>query len=230
MQYKTANNRTRTKRKSRRRVKSLKRNRSRLKNASEYFDKRLEIRTSKYGNGIFATADIPKGTIVVREKPKMLESESGFLDFQSKYFALIEMLQRNHPAEFDNLVPTQEDQNIMEFKKNNGDRIRQICLERNIPFDKGVILFHKIKRNAFNFNNRTAILFFATKFNHSCSPHLTYSPNGEYMEFTCLKDIRKGEEVFDSYINYNMPYADRRERLKRVYGFDCNCVMCSNQK
>lgn len=40
------------------------------------------------------------------------------------------------------------------------------------------------------------------------------------------KNIKKGEEIFISYINEQMSYGDRQEKLKQMYFFDCTCDKC----
>jgi hypothetical protein len=40
------------------------------------------------------------------------------------------------------------------------------------------------------------------------------------------KHIKKGEEIFISYINESMSYSDRQEKLKEMYFFECKCEKC----
>lgn len=43
------------------------------------------------------------------------------------------------------------------------------------------------------------------------------------------RDIDRGEELFISYIDANMPYEQRQQRLQFAYGFVCQCALCTAQ-
>lgn len=44
------------------------------------------------------------------------------------------------------------------------------------------------------------------------------------------REIRKGEELFISYIDESMPFQQRQEKLKAMYLFDCTCPKCQRKQ
>jgi SET domain-containing protein len=87
----------------------------------------------------------------------------------------------------------------------------------------------KLKRNMFKFYNTPGICFIATRMNHSCDPNITYRVVGNELVFKTLKPIKKNEELFDSYIDYNLPKKERQDLLLKRYGFHCTCTKCMNE-
>lgn len=63
----------------------------------------------------------------------------------------------------------------------------------------------------------------------SCSPNtdFEFSLGSFSLQFHALRDIKVGEEIFVSYIDVEVPAAERRERLA-PYGFTCVCTACSH--
>ena len=43
------------------------------------------------------------------------------------------------------------------------------------------------------------------------------------------RDIDRGEELFISYIDADMPFEQRQQRLQFAYGFVCKCARCTAQ-
>jgi SET domain-containing protein len=84
-------------------------------------------------------------------------------------------------------------------------------------------------RNWFTYDDKAVILFYGTKLNHSCNPNIKYMKEGNVMVFRTKRPIQPGEELFDSYINCQMCKADRQSKLKRCYGFDCQCDKCNHE-
>ncbi|KIW53263.1 hypothetical protein PV05_08852 [Exophiala xenobiotica] len=70
----------------------------------------------------------------------------------------------------------------------------------------------------------------ASYWNHSCKPNLTKQRNGRTWKFWTSRDIRAGEELCISYLGgdeRDMDTAERREKLTRIWGFECQCERCS---
>ncbi|KAK5193285.1 Histone-lysine N-methyltransferase set-6 [Exophiala xenobiotica] len=69
----------------------------------------------------------------------------------------------------------------------------------------------------------------ASYWNHSCEPNLTKQRNGRMWKFWASRDIRAGEELCISYLGgdeRDMDTAERREKLTRIWGFECQCARC----
>lgn len=73
----------------------------------------------------------------------------------------------------------------------------------------------------------------ASYFNHSCRPSLNKRRIGRQWIFTAGRDITAGGECCISYLGgdeKDMDVADRQKRLKDVWGFDCSCERCTNDR
>lgn len=47
------------------------------------------------------------------------------------------------------------------------------------------------------------------------------------MVFVAIADIQTGQEVLTSYVDVSLPRHLRQADLKKQYGFDCDCSLCS---
>lgn len=63
--------------------------------------------------------------------------------------------------------------------------------------------------------------------NHSCSPNTYIVMDGPQMQLRALGDIKKGEELFISYIDPTMPLARRQSELQQRWFFTCKCSKCN---
>mmetsp|Transcript_6220 Transcript_6220/g.9818 ORF Transcript_6220/g.9818 Transcript_6220/m.9818 type:complete len:335 (-) Transcript_6220:1587-2591(-) len=75
------------------------------------------------------------------------------------------------------------------------------------------------------------ILRMGSRINHSCKPNLSYryDPESDIVEFYTIADTAPGEELCISYID-NIKRRDvRRAMLRKRYGFECHCEVCSRQ-
>ncbi|EER03826.1 hypothetical protein, conserved, partial [Perkinsus marinus ATCC 50983] len=66
--------------------------------------------------------------------------------------------------------------------------------------------------------------------NHSCSPNAEASFRGSRcLRVKSLKPVHSGEEVFQSYIDENLPLVERQSKLRQAYGFACRCGRCRTE-
>ena len=64
--------------------------------------------------------------------------------------------------------------------------------------------------------------------NHSCEPNASVLFDQPYLMMRSLLPIKKGEEVFISYIDNTDPYYRRQTQLKQRYCFECQCSKCKS--
>jgi hypothetical protein len=62
--------------------------------------------------------------------------------------------------------------------------------------------------------------------NHSCSPNAVVVFDGRSVALRALDSIKKGEQVFISYITAVEDRTSRQRDLKQRYFFDCQCEKC----
>jgi hypothetical protein len=174
-----------------------------------------------YGMGTYANHNIPVGTIIIKEKINNI-SDSNDNDYS---FKLIQHLLQHKKEDFLSMVPDQLDETVDIDYNTIRDRHKKYLPE--LTEDQAKHYFAKYKRNAFSFDGQPGILFYATRMNHSCDPHTSYYKDGDHMAFKTIRPIKKGDEIYDSYINYKTTAKpERQEMLKTRYGFTCNCEKC----
>lgn len=62
--------------------------------------------------------------------------------------------------------------------------------------------------------------------NHSCSPNASVTMESRRISFRALQPIRKGQEVYVSYIDETMSFYYRQKELRDNYFFTCACSLC----
>ena len=93
-------------------------------------------------------------------------------------------------------------------------------------------LYEKYLYNAFSmYEYGPIIAIIGARFNHSCNPNINFEFNKEngLIIFKTNKKIRKGEELYNTYINGNLSLKERREYLKEHYDFFCQCALCTTE-
>ncbi|XP_030853415.1 N-lysine methyltransferase SMYD2-B isoform X2 [Strongylocentrotus purpuratus] len=71
-----------------------------------------------------------------------------------------------------------------------------------------------------------ALYIRASMFNHSCEPNCTFVFEGSRLSVRAIKRIEIGEECCISYMSSLLPSPLRREKLRSIYGFTCQCPRC----
>lgn len=80
--------------------------------------------------------------------------------------------------------------------------------------------------NTHNKTPETAFMFTASAlFNHSCYPNLLNQHFNDHVCITC-RPIKKGEQLFISYLDRNLPTSQRKSYLEVDFEFDCKCEKC----
>ncbi|CDO91968.1 unnamed protein product [Kluyveromyces dobzhanskii CBS 2104] len=66
--------------------------------------------------------------------------------------------------------------------------------------------------------------------NHSCEPNVRYDLEPKYgIKVYARKDIKKGDQLFLTYVNPLHGVTLRRRELRVNYGFICNCARCMQE-
>lgn len=180
----------------------------------------IYVKKNKYGLGTYTKKNIPANTVILKERPSLLNEI-----YDHEYmFKLIRYLLKHNKKDFLNLVPHKLDETTtVDY---------EMIKERHLRFlpklspETMKLYYYKILRNWFNYDGKGVILFYGTKLNHSCNNNVKYHKEGDAMVFTTKRKIKAGTELFDAYINCSMSKDERQEKLKRSYGFVCQCDKC----
>ena len=163
------------------------------------------------GKHYVCTRNIKRGSVIFKEIPFMIISSKdnlAGLAFYEKCLSVIDKLI--------NLAPVIDTDSI--------------DMRNSVTHEK--ILRSKIVTNRFNFRfGKSAVLYYGSFFNHSCSPNVIYYPLNGKMVFCALRNINVGEELCISYIGIfrNYDHVDRF-RLLNHWNFTCKCIKCQTEK
>ena len=189
----------------------------------------ITVVNSEKGRSVIATKNIKKYTLILVDTVtyhsddyfeilyKILNSNNEQL--LNKYFNLV-------PHTIDEQFTSREEM----IKELNSSKYKDYF--KNMDIDTIRILFEKLSRNMFLFNEGSSIeeggLFIdSIYFNHSCSPNVEYHIINDKIYFYTARDIYKGEELYISYIDQFKERSERKKELLKGYGFDCNCELCN---
>uniref|UniRef100_A0A914Q7I5 SET domain-containing protein n=1 Tax=Panagrolaimus davidi TaxID=227884 RepID=A0A914Q7I5_9BILA len=179
------------------------------------------------GRGIIATKDIKEGTLLVVSKP-----------FASGY-------KKDLPEEFIPFLPNDLPQRIAQFTEtiknlqNNPEQANEVyklyagdnvAKYEDIPF--GVIDAQRIQQicfhNPFGIVDESAdahSFILPSYFNHSCLANAVQSFYGGVIVIHASEDIKKGDEIFITYINPLNGYLERKTEIM-ARNFVCLCKLC----
>ena len=62
--------------------------------------------------------------------------------------------------------------------------------------------------------------------NHSCCPNTRINIIGDFMFVRNMRPVAKGEEISVSYVDINLPMAERAAKISAGWGFTCACERC----
>ncbi|GAA5885345.1 hypothetical protein JCM6882_009580 [Rhodosporidiobolus microsporus] len=154
------------------------------------------------GNGLLATRDIQPGEVILVEKPLF---QAGAIRSEASIAQLVKGLSAAEQEFFQSLSV--------------GGRVGNPHLSR---FDNNALPCGPGARTA-------SILFFGSRFNHSCRPNVSQAwdeANG-VERFIANEHIHPGVELTTYYVEILQSKAERQALLRREIGFDCHCVVCS---
>jgi SET domain-containing protein len=177
---------------------------------------------------VIANNNIQKGEILLIEYPQINlfgenEIDKG-LQLTKKY---IEDKESNlYPRNINNFPRTNMIKNVHKIIKNTDKKLKDFF--SSYSKDEIEMYYAKYIFNAFEgWKYGPLTLPLTAKFNHSCDPNIEFKFNDHNgtMVIKSIKNIKKGSEVFDSYL-VNKDLKDHDKYLYEHYGFVCNdCLL-----
>jgi len=166
------------------------------------------------GKCLVATRDIPANRPIVAEPPLLI---CGHADVETVLVfdkLLEENMEKSDLADFDALF------NCKPFTGPNVSRRHCIVRTNSMRCEMPFTPFP-----------HSGVFKYISRANHSCAPSATYYWSYDTFQLSLIsnKNIRKGEEITVAYVEPSMPKADRRERLRSWYYFDCACEKCQSE-
>ena len=188
------------------------------------------------GRGVFATEDIPPGTLIIAEMPFLPWSSEDFSDSAEILRLLetvlisppsLEVCRHLHPQTIGD-CSSQEVVRMKEFL--NPDRIQSLVKTYHQTEDDIIVLALVIQHNGFS----TGLYHLLSYFNHSCAPNcIKFSPKNSYSpsEIWSTTFIPKDSELVICYCNPRETSSNAmRAYLLENHFFDCACPQCLHSK
>lgn len=194
-----------------------------FKNEQTFISEKIKIIVDTYYYKIIAIKDIKKNDELIIEYPKYNLFGMEVIDREKQILKLY----------IDNI----DDTIIKELYPRTNDYIKTKLIKdiyKIIKSDKNFNVYDKnlielcIAKYIFNafegYDFGPLTLPIISKINHSCQPNVKFKFNRETgsMHLFAIKNIKKGEEIFDSYLE-NKNIKSHKEYLQDHYGFICNC-------
>ena len=200
-----------------------------------------QVNIQNKGVGLVATRDINKGEIIIIDTPITINTYDNNHIYSDIFQLLYKVLNNTQlTKKFMKLCP----KNLIkeEPSKNYDNLIKNITTELNkvksinkqvydffvTNYSKDELLLYCLKYmcNAFDYMGKPSFLFTGTLLNHSCLPNTIFIPTNGKVIFISARQIKKGEELTDNYVNILDDINIRKKRLLEQYGFDCSCDRC----
>lgn len=179
----------------------------------------IEVRASPgKGLGIFAKANIPRGTRIL--------AESSFIKYngdETEPFATA-IIQA-----FESLSPSQQ-HSYLELYSYACDLDKQILESQSGQTWDELPELHRKVLGIYTANSFGSIYLLASRFNHSCLPNTTHvhNPSLDKETFHTIRDISAGEELSISYMDGSNWAKSKRQEYLQKWGFECNCPACED--
>jgi len=157
------------------------------------------------GKGLIATQPIAAGTQIISEAPLFTTESLTSLATQERDLAVLVRA-----------LPKESQRALLLLHNNNPG---------SEPFS------NIVRSNAYPLgpsSNIGAIFPTVARINHSCLPNAQHAWNTTLKQETvyAIRDINKDDEITLSYSTGGAS-KERRETLKKYFGFDCSCELCS---
>ncbi|KIM81176.1 hypothetical protein PILCRDRAFT_503829 [Piloderma croceum F 1598] len=176
--------------------------------------------TTNKGLAMFATRDIVAGEIIHSENPAVVVYPFLILNF--------DMTQSNvYRTLFDRLDSPIRDQLLA---LNTGELSTACCVEEGIVRNNGFAIMLPIPvMDHAPESLHSGVFLDISRCNHSCNPNAFHEwdlPSFS-LSISARRHIRAGEEITVAYVDPDLPRDERREKLKYMYNFDCECEICA---
>ena len=200
--------------------------------ASQLFELR---KTATKGLALFATAPIPRGTLIICEQPLIRVTGESLHSVWGPYCRL----SNAQKAAFDSLHGYQaknldfEQASRRSLIDPNDDSLDDEDIEE-------LVADHVRVMSIFSVNNfrippfDLGVFATASRLNHSCVPnvHHSFNPSLKSTTIYAVKDVQPGEELCATYLGGEAHYFVRSQRieiLRSRYGFTCDCAACTDR-
>ncbi|KAH7169910.1 hypothetical protein EDB81DRAFT_774068 [Dactylonectria macrodidyma] len=181
------------------------------------------IKKTSNGHGLFALKEVKAGTLLIQEAPLLTISREEARSRQEYTWVTTKIGQLQVEAQYQLMNLYHNPKKWQEFSFLQG----QTC--PGTDFDCALVLAKFYTNAATITSGKLQVGLYPTfcRMNHSCTPNTSWMADDVTgtMEVYAVRDIRKDEEITDSYTDVARSRESRSKEL-RNWGFDCECSVC----
>lgn len=180
------------------------------------------------GLGLFTNEDIPKGNILIIERPALI--------LPSVHGELIKQKQANPEKAWDCIKADYLQGELERLPKPKQGEIWS--LSNHTENSKEFPLLSIFRTNSFGFSEHeglSGIYVFCARINHSCDPNCSWDISripesndlrDRVIRITTIQELKTGDELTITYTTHENRVEERQTELLRAYGFKCRCPRC----
>jgi hypothetical protein len=121
--------------------------------------------------------------------------------------------------------PTAPSEDPLKFSADvDAARIHAVSCFNVFSVNRTAIFEHSTKQSRKD-EYYTELHIFPSYFNHSCIPNADHIAFSNVMVIRSVQAIKKGEEIFLSYMSHNETFEERKKYLNKWFE-ECNCQLC----
>ncbi|KAK4177469.1 hypothetical protein QBC36DRAFT_327028 [Triangularia setosa] len=174
--------------------------------------------------GLIAKVHIHRGDLIMANTPSLMIDYRAFEELPKEEYRQLQASAVDH-------LPDLHREHILALSTHDGierthiERIDKICSTN--AFDIDPDNDDEIQDHGFY-----VVFPEIARMNHDCRPNADYYFDHETLSqyIHAIRDIAPGEELTLSYINPIMKKKARNKKLNRIWGFQCACPLCTQEK
>jgi len=192
------------------------------------------------GLGCVAISDIKKGSLILKEKPKLCVEKEGEYWSSEQIKSLLKSFYEMSKADqleymkfhnkFNNIQNFQNSENVQNFKEILEAVKFKIGKIEQDP-EKAKKIFKILGIYATN-RCEDGVYFKVSRFNHSCQPNaISFNVNGQ-RQIRAIGNIKAGKEITYTYLDKFSGFRNRKYRQQNLLVeqvFLCSCDLCENR-
>ncbi|KAK1216255.1 hypothetical protein PQX77_021129 [Marasmius sp. AFHP31] len=206
--------------------------------------------TSDRGVGIFAKVDLKAGDLIFSERPMLIATPTVPMPHPSQvpsYFTQQQVMQvglqqaeKQLEMVFSRFLKEQQEAYMALYNSHKHDGsgpILGVMRTNSFGVLVGGEIYGSVCKDASRFNHRYPLIRPPDSMHcashspppSSCCPNTgrTFNQLTFAMEIRAVRDINKGEELTNAYVDIELPHRARQQDLN-PYGFQCHCSSCKN--
>ena len=225
--------------------KDFKKNENYNLDLAEYTNDKIAIEQDKIkGLTLIAKEDIDKGTLIIANKaieyiPKKDKKTIKFYNQEDGY--QLELLNKikermiNCKEDISEIYELYDKSNMhLSLEERKQNYIKNISKNNTITTKNMADIFsNSIATKLYlydEFDTVLGLFYYPSFMSHSCVPNTKMLGIGNFVFIFTERKIKKNEEITTSYIETTEEYSKRQEKLKKFYGFECQCELCLIEK